>query len=185
MTTQLIGFNLATPTAWRYVLLFSGLTATAQFLVSSTMVESPVWAVRNGDPQSGKIYHQKLWKGADSHCECNTSLNLPGLTRTVQHQMRTHCSLETLMRSGNRPSASHTLSRRVSCDCPSQSCLSLWFPNKCQVLCMASSPKSIRLILLFRGAGVNAGTRDYLLFELTRMANFGQFYTTAMISFPM
>ena len=69
MLTQLIGFKLATPTAWRYVLLFSGLTAIAQFLISPAMVESPVWAIRNGDPQSGKAYHQKLWKGADSHCK--------------------------------------------------------------------------------------------------------------------
>jgi len=67
MTTQLIGFKLATPTAWRYVLLLSGLAATAQFLMSSTMVESPVWTVRNGDPQSGKAYYQKLWNGFDSH----------------------------------------------------------------------------------------------------------------------
>lgn len=73
MITQLIGFKLATPTTWRYVLLLSGLTATAQFFVSSIMVESPVWAVRNGDPQSGKAYHQKLWKDVGSHCGHSTS----------------------------------------------------------------------------------------------------------------
>lgn len=73
MITQLIGFKLATPTTWRYVFLLSGLAAAAQFLVSPTMVESPVWAIRNGDPQSGKAYHQKLWRGDDSRCEHNTS----------------------------------------------------------------------------------------------------------------
>ncbi|KAF9792267.1 general substrate transporter [Thelephora terrestris] len=65
MITQLVGFKLATPTAWRYVLILSGLTAVAQFSISPTMIESPVWAIRNGDPESGKLYHQKLWKGAD------------------------------------------------------------------------------------------------------------------------
>ena len=37
------------------------------------MVESPVWAVRNGDPPSGKAHRQKLWKGVDSQCELNVS----------------------------------------------------------------------------------------------------------------
>ena len=69
MITQLVGFKLATPTAWRYVLLLSSFIAVAQFLISPTMVESPVWAVRNGDPNSGKAYHQKLWKDDDPHCE--------------------------------------------------------------------------------------------------------------------
>ena len=76
MITQLIGFKLATPTAWRYVLFLSGLTAVGQFLISPTMVESPVWAIRNGDPQSGKVYHQKLWKDGDSHCKQPTSFKL-------------------------------------------------------------------------------------------------------------
>jgi len=67
MVTQLIGFKLATPTAWRYVLLFSSLTAIAQFFISPIMVESPVWAIRSGDPQSGKAYHRKLWRDGDSH----------------------------------------------------------------------------------------------------------------------
>lgn len=74
MITQLVGFKLATPTAWRYVLLLSGLTAIAQFFISPTMVESPVWAIRNGDPQSGKTYRQKLWKDSDSYCKYITSL---------------------------------------------------------------------------------------------------------------
>jgi len=69
MITQLVGFKLATPTAWRYVLLLSCLTAIVQFFVSPTMVESPVWAIRNGDLQSGKACHQKLWKDGDSHCK--------------------------------------------------------------------------------------------------------------------
>lgn len=69
MITQLIGFKLATPTAWRYVFFISSLTAVAQFLISPSMVESPVWAIRNGDPQAGKAYHQRLWKDGDSHCE--------------------------------------------------------------------------------------------------------------------
>jgi len=69
MITQLIGFKLATPTAWRYVLLLSGLAAVGQFLVSPAMVESPVWVIRNGDPQSGKVYRQRLWNDGDSHCK--------------------------------------------------------------------------------------------------------------------
>jgi hypothetical protein len=69
MITQLVGFRLATPTAWRYVLFLSGLTAIVQFLISPTMVESPVWAIRSGDPQSGKAYYQKLWKDGDSRCK--------------------------------------------------------------------------------------------------------------------
>ena len=69
MITQLIGLKFATPAAWRYVLLLSSLIGLAQFLISPTMVESPVWAIRNGDPQSGKAYHQKLWKDGDSPCK--------------------------------------------------------------------------------------------------------------------
>ena len=68
MITQLVGFKLATPTTWRYVLLLSALAAVAQFLISPSMVESPVWVIRSGDPQSGKVYRQKLWKDGDSYC---------------------------------------------------------------------------------------------------------------------
>jgi hypothetical protein len=80
MITQLVGFKLATPTAWRYVLILSGLTAVAQFLISPTMIESPVWAIRNGDPESGKLYHQKLWKGADLRCKRNALFEGVGFT---------------------------------------------------------------------------------------------------------
>jgi MFS family permease len=120
MITQLIGFKLATPTAWRYVLLLSGLAAIFQFLISPTMIESPVWAVRNGDPQSGKTYYQRLWKGVDSHCMCVAPLHEPGLTRIPQHQMRTHCSSKTPTMDENALSASHTLSRRANYDYLSQ-----------------------------------------------------------------
>ena len=112
MITQLIGFGLATPTAWRYVLLLSGLAAVGQFLISPAMVESPVWVIRNGDPQSGKIYHQKLWKDGGSHCKQPRPWSELALTTILQLQMRTRCLLKTPTMGGNMPSASPTLSRQ-------------------------------------------------------------------------
>ena len=114
MITQLIGFKLATPTTWRYVLLLSGLTAVAQFLIGPSMIESPVWAIRNGDPQSGKACRQRLWKESDSHCKHVMVLKRAGLTTILQHRMRIHYSPKTLTMDGNMPSAFRTLSKRGS-----------------------------------------------------------------------
>ncbi|KAF9646837.1 general substrate transporter [Thelephora ganbajun] len=95
MITQLIGFKLAVPTAWRYVLFLSSLTAIAQFLVSPAMVESPVWAIRSGDPQSGKAYHQKLWKNCDSRSPDEDPLLAGDLDNGQEHAVSVLYALKT------------------------------------------------------------------------------------------
>jgi len=62
MLTQSLGFKFATPTQWRFVLLFSAVLGTVQFLTSPIMVESPAWSTRHGNPQNAKNTLAKLWK---------------------------------------------------------------------------------------------------------------------------
>lgn len=61
MFTQALGFKFATPTTWRYVLLLSAVLGSVQLLISSAMVESPVWSKRNGKPQDAKTTLSKIW----------------------------------------------------------------------------------------------------------------------------
>jgi MFS family permease len=172
MVTQLIGFKLSTQTAWRYVLLLSSLTATAQFLLSPTMVESPIWAVRNGDPQSGKAYLQRLWTGGDSHCKRTRPRDELRLNGILQHLNRTHCSSETLRMHENMLSISRTPSRLVSYGCPSQSYLSLWSPNRFLVQYSQSSFEVVQLNLRLCFIGVNAGALSHSILDFPIVANF-------------
>ncbi|KAJ7684726.1 general substrate transporter [Mycena polygramma] len=57
MVTQAIGLRFATPTQWRTVLFLSALLSSAQFFLSSVMVESPAWLT--GEPK--KEVARRLW----------------------------------------------------------------------------------------------------------------------------
>lgn len=61
MITQAMGLQLATPTQWRLVLIFSAVLGLIQLFMSTTMLESPHWSDRRGllsdkDEVMGKIW---------------------------------------------------------------------------------------------------------------------------------
>lgn len=64
MITQAMGLNLATPTTWRLVLLFSAALSLAQLLLGTTIVESPVWLSRHGSLRDKDASARRLWKSA-------------------------------------------------------------------------------------------------------------------------
>ncbi|KAM5531819.1 hypothetical protein V8D89_014518 [Ganoderma adspersum] len=62
MITQAMGLNLATPTTWRLVLLFSAALSLAQLLLGTMIVESPVWLSRHGSIRDKDASARRLWQ---------------------------------------------------------------------------------------------------------------------------
>ena len=62
MITQTMGLNLAAPTTWRLVLLFSAALSLVQLLLGTMIVESPVWLSRHGSLRDKDASARRLWK---------------------------------------------------------------------------------------------------------------------------
>lgn len=62
MVTQAMGLQMATPTQWRFVLMFSSGLSVAQLIISPLIVETPVWLKRRGELADLKAVERRLWK---------------------------------------------------------------------------------------------------------------------------
>lgn len=69
MITQAMGFRLATPTEWRYVLFFSFILSVAQVLVSAFVTESPVYLASKGQLDAKNQVARKLWGSPVPECK--------------------------------------------------------------------------------------------------------------------
>jgi len=62
MITQLLGLRMATPTLWRFVLLFSSVASVVQLCLSRFIIETPVWLKRNGKSESSRTVQRFLFQ---------------------------------------------------------------------------------------------------------------------------
>ena len=62
MVTQLLGLRMATPTLWRFVLLFSSVASVVQLCLSRFIIETPVWLKRNGKPEDSRTVQGFLFQ---------------------------------------------------------------------------------------------------------------------------
>jgi hypothetical protein len=62
MITQVLGLRMATPTLWRFVLLFSTIASVVQLCLSQFIVESPVWLKQNGNPEDSRDVQTLLFQ---------------------------------------------------------------------------------------------------------------------------
>ena len=62
MVTQAMGLQMATPTQWRFVLMFSSGLSVAQLIISPLIVETPIWLKRRGELADLKAVERRLWK---------------------------------------------------------------------------------------------------------------------------
>jgi hypothetical protein len=62
MITQVLGLRMATPTLWRFVLLFSFVASVVQLCLSRFIVESPVWLKQNGNPEDSRDVQRLLFQ---------------------------------------------------------------------------------------------------------------------------
>ncbi|KAH9997557.1 hypothetical protein BJV77DRAFT_1058987 [Russula vinacea] len=82
MITQMLGLRMATPTLWRFVLLFSSTASIMQLCLSQFIVETPVWLKQHGKPEDSRWYK-----------EFSNSVEDPLLDETPQgsqHQLDDH-----------------------------------------------------------------------------------------------
>jgi Sugar (and other) transporter len=72
MITQLLGLRMATPTLWRFVLLFSFLASVVQLCLSRFIVESPVWLKQQGKTEDSRAVYKYLLQqpGRFQYCPC-------------------------------------------------------------------------------------------------------------------
>lgn len=56
-----MGFSLATPTQWRFVLFTSSALSAVQYLLAPAIVESPAYLFRNGFTAESKAVVRSLW----------------------------------------------------------------------------------------------------------------------------
>ncbi|KAN0075282.1 General substrate transporter [Tylopilus felleus] len=61
LVTQAMGFSLATPTQWRFVLFTSSALSAVQYLLAPAIVESPAYLFRNGFTAESKAVVRSLW----------------------------------------------------------------------------------------------------------------------------
>ncbi|KAF5324746.1 hypothetical protein D9611_004518 [Ephemerocybe angulata] len=61
MTTQLVGLQFATQSQWRYVLYLSAVLGVAQFVLSTTVAESPIWLSSKGRLEERKVVAHRIW----------------------------------------------------------------------------------------------------------------------------
>ncbi|KAI0256531.1 general substrate transporter [Lactifluus subvellereus] len=66
MITQLLGLRMATPTLWRFVLLFSSLASVVQLCLSRFIVETPVWLKQQGRTEDSRAVQKCLFQQAGS-----------------------------------------------------------------------------------------------------------------------
>jgi hypothetical protein len=62
MITQLLGLRMATPTLWRFVLLFSSVASVVQLCLSRFIIETPVWLKRNGKSEDSHTVQRFLFQ---------------------------------------------------------------------------------------------------------------------------
>jgi hypothetical protein len=62
MITQVLGLRMATPTLWRFVLLFSFVASVVQLCLSQFIVESPVWLKQNGNTEDSRDVQTLLFQ---------------------------------------------------------------------------------------------------------------------------
>ncbi|KAH9981458.1 hypothetical protein BGW80DRAFT_1270347 [Lactifluus volemus] len=60
MITQLLGLRMATPTLWRFVLLFSFLASVVQLCLSRFIIETPVWLKQQGKTEESRAVKKYL-----------------------------------------------------------------------------------------------------------------------------
>jgi len=63
MITQMLGLRMATPTLWRFVLLFSSAASVVQLCLSRFIVETPVWLKQHGKPDESRLVQRYLSQG--------------------------------------------------------------------------------------------------------------------------
>jgi MFS transporter, SP family, solute carrier family 2 (facilitated glucose transporter), member 3 len=63
MITQMLGLRMATPTLWRFVLLFSSAASVVQLCLSRFIVETPVWLKQHGKPDESRLVQRSLFQG--------------------------------------------------------------------------------------------------------------------------
>ena len=61
MLTQVAGITLATPSTWRFVFFISFIISALQFLLGSTIVESPTWLFNQNRLEDHKHAVRRLW----------------------------------------------------------------------------------------------------------------------------
>jgi hypothetical protein len=62
MITQLLGLRMATPTLWRFVLLFPSVASVVQLCLSRFIIETPTWLKRNGKPEDSRTVQRALFQ---------------------------------------------------------------------------------------------------------------------------
>jgi Sugar (and other) transporter len=62
MITQMLGLRMATPTLWRFVLLFSSAASIMQLCLSQFIVETPVWLKQHGKPEDSRLVQRSLFQ---------------------------------------------------------------------------------------------------------------------------
>jgi len=62
MITQLLGLRMATPSLWRFVLLFSSVASVVQLCLSRFIIETPVWLKRNGKSEDSRTVQRFLFQ---------------------------------------------------------------------------------------------------------------------------
>jgi MFS transporter, SP family, solute carrier family 2 (facilitated glucose transporter), member 3 len=60
MITQLLGLRMATPTLWRFVLLFSFLASVVQLCLSQFIIETPEWLKQQGKTEDSRSVQKYL-----------------------------------------------------------------------------------------------------------------------------
>jgi hypothetical protein len=65
MLTQVAGITLATPSTWRFVFFISFMISALQFLLGSTIVESPTWLFNQSRLEDHKHAVRRLWGDAE------------------------------------------------------------------------------------------------------------------------
>ncbi|KAF8479259.1 general substrate transporter [Russula ochroleuca] len=89
MITQMLGLRMATPTLWRFVLLFSSAASVVQLCLSRFIVETPVWLKQHGKPEDSRLVQSSLFQEPDF----SNSVEDPLLDETLQgsqHQLDDH-----------------------------------------------------------------------------------------------
>jgi len=62
MITQVLGLRMATPTLWRFVLLFSSAASIMQLSLSRLIVETPVWLKQHGKLEDSRLVQRSLFR---------------------------------------------------------------------------------------------------------------------------
>jgi len=62
--TQLLGLNLATPSHWRYVIIFSLGLGCLQFILAPFATDTPVWLKRKGRKEESDQASARVWGAA-------------------------------------------------------------------------------------------------------------------------